>query len=154
MLSAEQLLDAICHVTGLPETFGSLPAGTRATQLPAPDLVKNDFLKIFGQPERQTVCACERTNESNLGMAIQFFNGPLVYGKLRDENNRFRKLIAEEKTDEEIVTQLYLAAVCRTPSEKEMEASLAHINSKEDRVAALEDVCWAIINTNEFLFQH
>ena len=62
-------------------------------------------------------------------MAIQFFNGPLVYGKLRDENNRFRKLIAEEKTDEEIVTQLYLAAVCRTPSEKEMEASLAHIKS-------------------------
>ncbi|MEE2990888.1 MAG: DUF1553 domain-containing protein, partial [Planctomycetota bacterium] len=154
MLSAEQLLDAICHVTGLPETFGSLPAGTQATQLPAPDLVNNDFLKIFGQPERQTVCACERTNESNLGMAIQFFNGPLVYGKLRDENNRFRKLIAEEKTDEEIVTQLYLAAVCRTPSEKEMEASLAHIKSKEDRVAALEDVCWAIINTNEFLFQH
>jgi hypothetical protein len=154
MLSAEQLLDAICHVTGLPETFGSLPAGTKATQLPAPDLVKNDFLKIFGQPERQTVCACERTNESNLGMAIQFFNGPLVYGKLRDENNRFRKLIAEGKTDEEIVTQLYLAAVCRSPSEKEMEASIAHLKSKEDRVAAFEDVCWAIINTNEFLFQH
>ena len=154
MLSAEQLLDAICHVTGLPETFGSLPPGTQATQLPAPDLVKNDFLKIFGQPERQTVCACERTNESNLGMAIQFFNGPLVYGKLRDENNRFRKLSAENKTDEQIVTVLYLAAVCRKPTDKELEASLAHINSKEDRVAALEDVCWAIINTNEFLFQH
>ena len=154
MLSAEQLLDAICHVTGLPETFGSLPPGTQATQLPAPDLAKSDFVKIFGQPERQTVCACERTNESNLGMAIQFFNGPLVYGKLRDENNRFRKLIAENKTDEQIVTVLYLAAVCRKPTDKELEASLAHIKSKEDRVAALEDVCWAIINTNEFLFQH
>ena len=82
LLSAEQLLDAICHVTDLNETFGSLPPGTKATQLPAPDLVNNDFLKIFGQPERQTVCACERTSESNLGMAIQFFNGPLVYNKL------------------------------------------------------------------------
>ena len=39
-------------------------------------------------------------------------------------------------TDEEIVTQLYLAAVCRSPSEKEMEASIAHLKSKEDRVAA------------------
>ena len=35
-----------------------------------------------------------------------------------------------------------------------MEASLKHIKSKEDRILALEDVCWAILNTNEFLFQH
>ena len=63
-------------------------------------------------------------------------------------------MIAENKTDEQIVTVLYLAAVCRKPTDKELEARLAHINSKEDRVAALEDVCWAIINTNEFLFQH
>ena len=74
LLSAEQLLDAICHVTQVAESFGGLPAGTKATHLPAPDLVNNEFLKIFGQPERQTVCACERTNESNLSMAIQFFN--------------------------------------------------------------------------------
>ena len=39
--------------------------------------IQREFLKIFGQPERQTVCACERTSDSNLGMAIQFFNGPL-----------------------------------------------------------------------------
>ena len=154
LLSAEQLLDAICHVTNVSEQFGSLPAGIKATQLPAPDLVKHDFLRIFGQPERQTVCACERSTESNLGMAIQFFNGPLVYNKLRNEKNRFRELIAAKKTDEEIVESLYQAAVCRPPTKTEMEASLKHIKSKEDRILALEDVCWAILNTNEFLFQH
>ena len=148
------MLDAICHVTNVSEQFGSLPAGTKATQLPAPDLVKHDFLRIFGQPERQTVCACERSTESNLGMAIQFFNGPLVYNKLRNEKNRFRELIAAKKTDEEIVDSLYRAAVCRPPTKTEMEASLKHIKSKEERILALEDVCWAILNTNEFLFQH
>lgn len=154
LLSAEQLLDAICSMTGLPEAFAGLPPGTRATQLPAPDLAKHDFLKIFGQPERQTVCACERAGDSNLGMAIQFFNGPLIYGKLRDQNNRFRKLIAAGKPNEEIIAELYLAAVCRKPSAKELEASLAHITAKEDQVVALEDIAWAILNTNEFLFQH
>ena len=108
LLSAEQLLDAICQTTAVPEQFGPLPAGTKATQLPAPDIVKHEFLKIFGQPERQTVCACERSNESNLGMAIQFFNGPLIYNKLRDENNRFRQLVKNGKLDPEIVEQLYL----------------------------------------------
>jgi hypothetical protein len=109
LLSAEQLLDAICAMTDLPETFTGLPAGMKATELPAPDLAKHEFLKIFGQPERQTVCACERTSDSNLGMAIQFFNGPLIYGKLRDEHNRFRKLMAAARPHEDIIRELYLA---------------------------------------------
>ena len=154
LLSAEQLLDAICHVTDIPEIFSGLPVGTKATQLPAPDLVKNDFLKIFGQPDRQTVCACERTSESNLSMAIQFFNGPLVYGKLRDEKNSFRKMIEAGSNDTEIISQLYQRAVCRLPSETELQASLSHLTAKENRIEALEDICWAILNTNEFLFQH
>ena len=152
--SAEQLLDAICHVTQVAESFGGLPAGTKATHLPAPDLVNNEFLKIFGQPERQTVCACERTNESNLSMAIQFFNVPLIYGKLKDESNSFRKSMTDGKSNTEIITLLYNLAVCRNPSDTELKASLEHIESKEDRVEALEDICWAILNTNEFLFQH
>jgi hypothetical protein len=136
LLSAEQLLDAICQTTGIPEQFGPLPAGTKATQLPAPDIVKHEFLKIFGQPERQTVCACERSNESNLGMAIQFFNGPLIYNKLRDENNRFRQLVKSGKPDPEIVETLYLAAVNRKPTANELNASLQHISSKDQQIAA------------------
>jgi hypothetical protein len=154
LLSAEQLLDAICAMTSLPEAFAGLPAGTKATELPTPDIAKHEFLKIFGQPERQTVCACERAGDSNLGMAIQFFNGPLIYGKLRDTNNRFRKAMAAGKPNEEIITELYLAAVCRKPTPKELEASLAHIAAKGDQIVALEDIGGAILNTNEFLFQH
>lgn len=135
LLSAEQLLDAICDVTAVPEKFGSLPPTTRATQLPAPDLVKHEFLKIFGQPERQTVCQCERSSESNLGMAIQFFNGPLIYNKLRDGNNRFRQLLNQQKADSEIITELHFAAVNRPPTEKELAATLTHISSKDEQIA-------------------
>ena len=154
MLSAEQLLDAICVVTDVPERLEGLPAGTRATQLPAPDLVKHEFLKVFGQPERQTVCACERNTEANLSMAIQFFNGSLISQKLRDPNNRFRRLLAAGQPPEAILEELYLAAVCRTPTPQEREAALAHLASKDDPASAFEDITWAILNTNEFLFQH
>ena len=154
MLSAEQLLDAICHVMDVPQNFPGLPAGMKATQLPAPDLVKIDFLKIFGQPERQTACACERSNDSNLGQALQLFNGKLIHEKLRNGKNRFRKMIAAKKTDEEIIGQLYLAAYCRRPSAAEIQTATNHIKAKGDRVQALEDIGWAILNTNEFLFQH
>ncbi|MCC6510120.1 MAG: DUF1549 domain-containing protein, partial [Pirellulaceae bacterium] len=154
LLSAEQLLDAINHVTGLSDTLGSLPENTKATQLPAPDLVKLDFLKVFGQPERSTVCACERSSESNLGMAIEFFNGPFIHQKLRNENNRFRKAIAAGRSDKEIITELYQLAVCREPSAAELEVSIKQIALRGERAAGFEDICWALLNTDEFLFQH
>src|SRR6185369_9716656 len=78
LLAAEQLLDAICQVTGVSEKFAGLPSGTRATQLPSPD-VDSDFLKVFGQPARETACQCERSTDSNLSQALQMINGPLVH---------------------------------------------------------------------------
>lgn len=154
LMSAEQLLDAINHATGLQETLANLPAGTKATQLPAPDLVKLDFLKVFGQPERSTVCACERTDDSNLGMAIELFNGPTIHKKLQENGNRFRNALEQKKSPREIVDQLYLAAVCRLPTDFERNAALEHCSKRETIADGLADVCWALLNTDEFIFQH
>lgn len=154
LMSAEQLLDAINHATGLEEKFANLPAGTKATHLPAPDLVKIDFLKVFGQPERSTVCACERASESNLGMAIELFNGETIHKKLQQESNRFRAALKNEVPLTEILDQLYLAAVCRLPTEFERSAAIAHCRKREKSADGLADVCWALLNTDEFIFQH
>jgi Protein of unknown function (DUF1549)/Protein of unknown function (DUF1553) len=154
LLGAEQLLDAINRTLAIQQQFGTLPAGTMATQLPAPDVVKVDFLKVFGQPERSTVCACERADDSNLGMAIELFNGPMIHEKLRDANNRFRKSLAAGTSVEEVIREIYLAALCRQPSEVELKSALEHCGKNPDPVAGVEDVCWALFNTDEFLFQH
>ena len=154
LLSAEQLLDAINQATGLDQKFGNLPPGTRATHLPAPDLVKVDFLRVFGQPERTTVCACERVDDSNLGMAIELFNGTTIHDKLRDPNTRFRAALAAGKPVAEVVNEVYLAALCRLPTAEELKAATDHCEKREDVAAGLEDVCWALLNTDEFLFQH
>ena len=63
LLSAEQLLDAICQVTDVPEKFAGVPVGMRATQLADPP-ANHYFLKIFGQPQREMACECERSDES------------------------------------------------------------------------------------------
>ena len=92
LLTAEQLLDAISRVTGVPERFAGLPAGTRATALPSPDF-GNDFLKLFGQPARNTVCECERSDDPKLSQALQLINGPIISGKLRDSRSRLSRLL-------------------------------------------------------------
>ena len=153
LLSAEQLLEGICQVTGVKEKYPGLPAGTRAGQLPSPD-VNNSFLKVFGQPPREMACSCERSSESNLSQALQMINGPLVHGKLREESNRIRSLVKAEKSDADIVTELYLAALCRHPSPAELERATTYVTAQPERLKALEDVCWAVLNAKEFLFQH
>jgi hypothetical protein len=153
LLAAEQLLDAICQVTGVDESFKGLPPGTRAVELPDPP-TDHYFLKIFGQPQREMACQCERSNESNLSQALQMINGPVVHNKLRDDNGRIAKLIKAEKSDEEIIETLYLAALSRKPAAEEMTAAKQHIGAQSDRRQALEDVGWAILNSKEFLFQH
>lgn len=154
LLSAEQLLDAINHTTGLETKFGNLPPGTLATHLPAPDVVKVDFLKVFGQPERTTVCACERVDDSNLGMAIELFNGTTIHDKLRDPQTRFRSALAAGKSLNDVIQDLYLTALCRYPSEQELQVAAQHCEHAEDVAVGMEDVYWALINTDEFLFQH
>jgi hypothetical protein len=153
LLSAEQLLDAICRVTNVAEKYAGLPAGTRATQLPSPD-VDHYFLKVFGQPARETACQCERSSDSNLSQALQMINGPLVHAKVRDEKNRLRTLVATGKNDQDVISELYLAALSRPPSQAELDVSTKHIAAAGERIKGLEDVCWALLNANEFLLQH
>ena len=153
LVPAEQLLDAICQVTMVPEKFSGMPAGTRAAELPSPD-VNNDFMRIFGQPMRETVCACERSSDANLSQALQMINGPMVHAKVKDGQNRFRRLAQANKTNAEIVNELYLAALCRQADPTELATATAHIEKATDRLLGVEDVCWALLNSNEFLFQH
>jgi len=153
LLTAEQLLDALCDVTGLPEKFPGLPAGTRAIQLPDGE-VNNAFLKTFGQPARELACECERESDGNLAQALQLINGPTVNDKIRNPANRLGKLLAAKMTDEQVLTELYFAALSRAPSAEERRLSLAHVERGADKRKAWEDVLWALVNTREFLFRH
>ena len=153
LLSAEVLLDALCDLTAVPEKFAGLPAGTRATQLPDGE-VNHPFLKTFGQPARELACECERESDGNLAQALQLINGPTVNEKIRNPNNRLGKLLAAKATDEEILTELYYAALARPPFDDEKKVALAHVAKGADRRKAWEDVLWALINTREFLFRH
>ena len=97
LLSAEQLLDAVCDVTGVLERFPGFPVGTRAVQLPDGE-IQNSFLKAFGQPARELPCECERDSEANLGQALQLVGGAPLHDKLREPKNRHRRFAREVRS--------------------------------------------------------
>ena len=153
LLTAEQLFDALCYVTEVPEKFAGMPLGTRSVQLPDGE-VNHPFLKTFGQPARELACECEREGDSNLAQALQLINGPAVNDRLRNATNRIGKLIAAKKADKEILAELFLVTLSRKPNETEESAMLGHVSAAVDRRRAWEDVHWALINSKEFLFRH
>jgi Protein of unknown function (DUF1553)/Protein of unknown function (DUF1549) len=155
LLTAEQLLDALCTVTEMPEKYAGLPLGTRAVQLPDGE-VNHPFLKTFGQPARELACECEREGDSNLAQALLLINGPTVNEKLRAAGNRIGRLLDKKMSDFDILCELYLASVSRVPAEGEVSAALDHVRKAkpEDRRKAWEDVQWALVNSKEFLFRH
>jgi hypothetical protein len=152
LIAAEPLFDAIGRVTEITESFGGVPRGTMATQMPTPP--RMEFLEVFGQPKRETACQCERGVEPSLAQALQLLNGPAVQKRLTDEKNRLHRLVNEGKQDREIVEEFYLSAVCRAPTDAELTKSLAYVSTHGDRTQGLEDVLWAILNSKEFVFQH
>ncbi len=153
MMTAEQMLDAVCTVTELPEKFAGLPLGTRATQLPDGD-INHPFLKTFGQPARELACECERESDSNLAQALQLINGPTLNEKLRNPNNRIGRLLSAKTSERDMLNELYLATLSRSPNEDNVKVALDHLTRAADKRKAWEDIHWALLNSKEFLFRH
>ncbi len=161
-LEAEQLLDALAQVTGISAQFRGYPRGMRANQIPAPPQVGGRrgastmgerFLKTFGKPDRFLTCECERSDDPGLLQAFQMITGEFQNSMIRNPDNRIGVLLAAKKTDDEILREFYLAALCRLPTPAEAKRLHAHLAAANDRRAAWEDVLWALVNSKEFLLR-
>jgi hypothetical protein len=161
-LSAEQLLDSQSEVLGVPAHLVGYPLGTRAVQLAGAlaerkrDERKSEvdqFLASFGKPPRLLPTECERACEPTMGQAFQMMNGPVLNEMLAEKENILGKLLASDKSSEQIVTDLYWSALTRAPSGDELSKLASYLAEAKDRRAALEDIAWSLLNSKEFLFR-
>ncbi len=152
-LPAEVLLDAIDFACGTREKFAGVPLGTRAIELPDPTY-ESYFLDTMGRPVRASACECERSAAPNLAQALQIANGDLINRKLTDKANRLTKLLEAKATPEQAVAELYLATVSRKPTAQEHAESLKIMERAPTEREGLEDLLWALCNSQEFFFNH
>lgn len=152
-LTAEQLLDSLVAATGVPEKFSGAPAGTRAAQL-ADTSVPSYLLDLFGRPSRTSVCECEREEEPNLAQVLHLMNGDSINARINAPDGRLARLLGSGKPDREVVTELFLAALARRPTAKELSGALRALNGSGARKEVLADLFWALLNSREFLFNH
>ena len=150
-LSAEQLLDSVSLATGVPEEYKSLYPGTRAMQVPDPE-IESYFLEVFDRPSRQLIC--ERKNAPTLNQALHLVSGESLQKKISGDKGVLRKLLAARRSTVEIVEELYLGTVSRLPDAAERKLAEEAVRKAGDTGKGLEDVFWALLSSKEFLFNH
>lgn len=170
-LQAEVLLDAINVICDSEDRFNNQPSGVRATWLPD-DRFNQDsyFLTVFGRPEMDSACECERVADANLAQSLHLINSKSIQEKISSDQGRAARLAREtDRSDEERIAEFYEFALSRKPNESELSAAKGHLAKKRRQAAekedddltperaereGFEDLLWAVMNTKEFLFNH
>jgi hypothetical protein len=153
-LSAEQLADAISTATGSKFKFPEVPEDFRAGELPDPHVEMGGFLNLFGRPQREEPCECERRNDMSLPHALNLVNGPLLADAIAALEGRVAKLILKGSSDRELIDQLYLGGLNRPATSKEYDLALDHLKRSDSRTSGAQDILWAMLNQKAFLFNH
>ncbi len=161
-LTAEQLLDAQHEALGVPARFNGYPIGLRAGQIPGVEATRlrerkrsssDAFLTLFGKPMRLLSCECERSSETTMSQAFNLVSGPEINEILSAPENRIQQMIAADKSNHDIITELYWATLSRPPTQPEVLRMSLLLEKSENRRKAFEDVAWALLNAKEFVFR-
>ncbi len=151
-LTAEVLYDSINSVVGLPASFGGVPQGTTAVQLPDNGF-NNYFLQVFGKPASESACECERSPEANLAQSLHLLNSGDIQNRLQNGQGIAAEMARDiERSDDDKANTLYRRAFARNPNNEELQLIRDHVASATNKQQAWEDILWAIINAKEFQF--
>jgi len=151
-LSAEQLQDALFVATGSRPHFPEVPEDTLAQQLPDPHVGKDGFLDLFGRPQRESACECERRTDLSLPQALNLVNGGDIATAIGDPKGAIAKLITAGATDRQLIEELYLGSLSRLPSPAEYDHAVTFLKKGDSRAARAQDLLWALVNSKGFLF--
>ena len=165
-LMSEALLDAIVRATGVEVRISEGPVlpipplveplvavDAKAMQLPDPLSGKEyiPFLDRFGRGNRDNVT---RSSNASIGQALSLLNSTIITERVKASTagSTVQKIIASNTDPNAMVDQMYLATLCRYPTETERATAASYL-AADNVVQRLEDLQFALINSLEFLFR-
>jgi hypothetical protein len=152
-LRAEVLLDSVCSITGVPETFEAMPPGSLSKEIWT-HRVDSLFLDSFGRPDPNQDPPCERTSDTTIVQALHLMNSEKMASKIMGDEGYPARVAKTDKTPPQIIEELYLACYNRFPTAEETAiGEQVFLKSDTNRRRAVEDLLWALFNTPEFTFK-
>lgn len=146
-MQAEQLYESLLTATQADETY----AGERRDQMRARWL--QQFSTAFGTDDGGETS----TFNGSIPQTLMMMNGDLVRRACSTDSGSFLDQVANnwEMSNREKIQYLYRAALARMPSKEETKVCNALLASRQgDVVGTLQDIWWAVLNSNEFILIH
>ena len=146
-MSAEQLYDSLIVATNAHKSG-------RSSFEQAEDKKRvwlRQFVVAFGTDEGDE----STTFNGSIPQALMMMNGDLVKDAISAQKGSFlNTILSETPKDPDRVRRLYFTALGRAPSAKESKSAQDLLRVNSDKLAAYQDMFWALLNSNEFIFIH
>jgi hypothetical protein len=144
-MQAEQLYESLLTATQADQVKGEKAAKKKDTWL-------SQFVIAFGTDEGDDAT----TFNGSIPQVLMMFNGGLIKDATQLGKGGFLDAVASSGgRNTAKIDALYIAALARKPTPKEVAVANAIMVARQgDAAAALQDVWWAVLNSNEFIINH
>ncbi len=146
-MTPEQLFDSLIVATAAHKAGGDDNSRRR-------DQWMGQFVFAFANDEGDESSSFQGT----IPQALMMMNGELMVKAVGRESGSFltdllerARLQAKGAVDVFVVNHLYLAALSRYPSKAELGLARRYLGKYEDTIGVMEDMFWALLNSNEFV---
>src|SRR5690606_23894576 len=93
--------------------------------------------------------------DGTVSQSLLMMNGHLMNKATDLHSGVLKGVIASKMTPREKVEHLFMASLSRKPDKREIKAIDEIIQSRQHEInKALQDIWWALLNSNEFIVDH
>ncbi|MFM7035564.1 MAG: DUF1549 domain-containing protein [Planctomycetia bacterium] len=144
-MQAEQLYESLLTATKADGAQGEEAAKKKDRWL-------SQFVIAFGTDEGDDAT----TFNGSIPQVLMMFNGELIKTATSVDKGGFLDEVAQSNAkNASKIEDLYLAALARKPSPGEIKvANAIMLSRKGDAIGSLQDIWWAVLNSNEFILIH
>jgi hypothetical protein len=146
-MTPEQLFDSLIVATAAHKTGGDDQTARR-----------NQWMRQFDIAFANDEGDESSTFQGTIPQALMMMNGDLMEKAVGGKSGSFladlferAQLQAHGSMGGYVVRNLYLAALSRAPTARELQAASKFLNNYDDTVCVMEDMFWALLNSNEFV---
>lgn len=149
-MTPEQLFDSLLVATAAHKAGGDAERDRRRNEW------LSQFVFAFGNDDGE-----EGTFQGTIPQALMMMNGELMTRATGGEAGSFLARLRDAALSRRngapeayMVNRIYLAALARFPSQAELRRAQGFLTSSPDTLNVLEDLFWALLNSNEFILNH
>jgi Protein of unknown function (DUF1549)/Protein of unknown function (DUF1553) len=148
-MTPEQLFDSLLTAT-MAHRGGSTEGSQRKREA-----WLRQFLFAFANDEAEETTSFQGT----IPQALMMMNGELMREALSGKPGSFLAQVVDDaqrarSPEGFMVESIYLAALSRRPTLKEQSQTRQYLAAFPDSLAVLQDLFWALLNSNEFILNH